>query len=203
MHTQIVKPATGRFEGAYLLSTCVAILAICGSLIFLRQTRLEVIPLQPHQISAFSDLSKTEQGLFNDLYAAGLELQTVYRDSRTWLSVDDLVDIAMPPFMQTALSQKQGGHKWSAVAFNAADTTAMAYLGRSARTAEARSFLLVMTQGKQREARETGFTIWVNTDAVATLKAIDPPALSDSGWREAVALKGEEAQRGATQGKAQ
>ncbi len=203
MHTQIVKPATGRFEGAYLLSTCVAILAICGSLIFLRQTKLEVIPLQPYQISAFSDLSKTEQGLFNDLYAAALELQTVYRDSRTWLAVDDLVDLAMPPFTQTALSQKQGGHQWSALPFNTADASSMAYLGKSARTAEARSFLLVMTQRKQRDAQEFGFTIWVNADAAAPPKAIDPAALSDTGWREAVALKGEEAQRGATQGKAQ
>ncbi len=201
MHTQIVKPATGRFEGAYLLSTCVAILAICGSLIFLRQTRLEVIPLQPYQISAFSDLSKTEQGIFNDIYAAALELQTVYRDSRTWLNVDDLVDLAMPPFAQTALSQKQGGHQWSAQPFNTADTTTMAYLGKSARTAEARSFLLVMTQRKLRDAQEFGFTIWVNADASTPPKAIDPTSLSDTGWREAVALKGEEAQRGATQGK--
>ncbi len=203
MHTQIVKPATGRFEGAYLLSTCVAILAICGSLIFLRQTKLEVIPLQPYQISAFSDLSKTEQGLFNDLYAAALELQTVYRDSRTWLAVDDLVDLAMPPFTQTALSQKQGGHQWSALPFNTADASSMAYLGKSARAADARSFLLVMTQRKQRDAQEFGFSIWVNADAATPPKAIDPAALSDTGWREAVALKGEEAQRGATQGKAQ
>jgi hypothetical protein len=203
MHTQIVKPATGRFEGAYLLSTFVAILAICGSLIFLRQTKLEVIPLQPYQISAFSDLSKTEQGLFNDLYAAALELQTIYRDSRTWLAVDDLVDLAMPPFTQTALSQKQGGHQWSALPFNTADTSTMAYLGKSARTADARSFLLVMTQRKQRDAQDFGFTIWVSADAAAPSKAIDPVALSYSGWREAVALKGEDAQRGATQGRAQ
>lgn len=201
MHTQIVKPATGRFEGAYLLSTCVAILAICGSLIFLRQTKLEVVPLQPFQISAFSDLSKTEQGLFNDLYAAALELQTVYRDSRTWLTVEDLVDLAMPPFTQTALSQKQGGHAWSALPFNTADASAMAYLGKSARVAEARSFLLVMRQRKQPDAQEFGFSIWVNGETAMLPKSIDPPALADTGWREAVALKGEEAQRGATQGK--
>src|SRR5690348_2794867 len=100
MQTQIVRPATARLEGVYLLLVCIAVLAVCGALILKRQTKIEVLQLQPYQISAFADLSKGEQGLFNDLYAAALELQTVHRDGDTWLSLDDLQDLAMPPFAQ-------------------------------------------------------------------------------------------------------
>jgi hypothetical protein len=209
MRTQIVKPATGRFEGAYLLMVCATVLAICGVLILQRHTKLEVINLQPYQVSAFSDLNKTEQGIFNDLYAAGLEIQTSRRDSSAWLSLDDVVDLALPPFEQTSLSQQRGGHQWSAVPVDTKTLSVMGYFGKSARVDEARSFLLLMEYRKP-EGLPPGttvdpgaglsFAIWINADpAVATPKAIDTKALIDLGWKEAVALKGEEVQRGATQ----
>jgi hypothetical protein len=212
MQTQIVKPATSRFEGAYLLLTSAVILLVCGGLILQRHTRLEAVVLQPYQLSAFADLSKTEQGIFNDLYAAALELQTVRRDSRTWLSLEDVVDLALPPFEQTSLSRSRGGHQWSALPFEAKGQSAMAYFGRSARIDEARSFLLVMIYRPPADlppgaavdpAAGLGFSIWVNpTPAVAAPKAVDAISLADLGWREAVALKGEEVQRGVTtQGK--
>ncbi len=211
MHTQIVKPATGRFEGVYLLLVSAAILIVCGTLILQRQTKLEVVELQPYQISAFADLSKTEEGIFNDLYAAGLELQTVHRDSDSWLSVDDLVDLALPPFEQNSLSQSRGGHQWSAIPFQAKGLSAMGYFGKSARVNEARSFLLVMQyQPPQNlppgapvdKSAGLSFGIWVNANPdVAAPKALDTKSLADLGWREAIALKGEEVQRGARQGK--
>jgi hypothetical protein len=213
MRVQIVKPATGRFEGVYLLLVCVTVLVICGTLILQRQTKLEVVNLQPYQISAFSDLSKTEQGIFNDLYAAGLEIQTAHRDSNSWLALDDLVDLALPPFEQTSLSQSRGGHQWSAVPVETKNLSAMGYFGKSSRVGEARSFLLV-TQYQRPQGLPPGttvdpsiglsFSIWVNANpAVSVPKALDMSALVDLGWREAVALKGEEVQRGATQGKSQ
>ena len=55
MYSQIVKPATGRFEGGYLLAVCVVVLSVCGFLIVQRHTTLEVVQLQPYQISAFAD----------------------------------------------------------------------------------------------------------------------------------------------------
>jgi hypothetical protein len=211
MQTQIVKPATGRYEGFYLLLVCVTVLVVCGTLILQRQTKLEVINLQPYQISAFADLSKTEQGIFNDLYAAGLEVQTAHRDSNSWLLLDDLVDLALPPFEQTSLSQSRGGHQWSAVSFETKGLSAMGYFGKSARVADARSFLLVMQyqppQGLPPGSRidpsaGLSFSIWVNSNAAITApKTLNTPGLVDLGWQEAVALRGEEVQRGATQGK--
>jgi hypothetical protein len=211
MRTQIVKPATGRFEGAYLLMVCAIVLVICGALILQRHTTLEVINLQPYQVSAFSDLNKTEQGIFNDLYAAGLELQTSHRDSNSWLSLDDVVDLALPPFEQTSLSQQRGGHQWSALPFETNALSAMGYFGKTARVDEARSFLLLMQYQRPQNlppgatvdpGAGLGFAIWVNADpAVAAPKAIDTKALVDLGWKEAVALKGAEVQRGATPGK--
>jgi hypothetical protein len=213
MQTQIVKPATGRFEGVYLLLVCVTVLMVCGALIIKRHTALEVINLQPYQISAFADLSKTEQGILNDLYAAGLEIQTAHRDSNSWLSLDDLVDLALPPFEQTSLSQSRGGHQWSSVPIEAKGLSGIGYFGKSARVSEARSFLLVMLyqppQGLPPGARVDpsaglSFSIWVNSNpAVPPPKSIDTAALSDLGWKEAVALKGDEVQRGATQRKTQ
>jgi hypothetical protein len=211
MRTQIVKPATGRFEGAYLLMVCATVLVVCGALILQRHTALEVINLQPYQISAFSDLNKTEQGIFNDLYAAGLELQTSHRDSNAWLSLDEMVDLALPPFEQTSLSQSRGGHQWSSVPFESKALSAIGYFGKSARVNEARSFLLLMQYQRPQNlppgatvdpGAGLSFQIWVNANpAVVAPKALDTSALVDLGWKEAVALKGEEVQRGATQGK--
>src|SRR4051812_36916390 len=131
MQTQIIKPATARLEGVYLLLVCAVVLAICGSLVLHRQTKIETLALQPYQISAFADLNKAEQGLFNDLYAAALELQSVHRDGNTWLSLDDLHDLAMPPFVQTAPGAQRGGHQWSTLPFETNGVSAMGYFGKS------------------------------------------------------------------------
>ena len=210
MHTQIVKPATGRFEGAYLLLVSVVILAVSGLLISQRQTKIETVELQPYQISAFSDLGKTEQAVFNDLYAAALELQSVHRDSKAWLSLEDVQDLVLPPFAESAQNASRVGHRWSGAAFESAGLSTMAYFGKSARLGEARNFLLVMSYrppppsalaapGDPNAGRS--FSIWVNGSGAAEMPAtIGTSVLTDLGWREAVAFKGEQAQRGVTTG---
>jgi hypothetical protein len=209
MYSQIVKPATGRFEGGYLLAVCVVVLSVCGFLIVQRHTTLEAVQLQPYQISAFADLSKTEQGVFNDLYAAALELQSVHRDNQSWLSVEDLQDLAIPPFAETALTKTRGGHVWMAIPFDGNGTSAMGYFGKAARADEARSFFLVMTyRPPQMPAGAASdpnagrsFSIWVNgAAAVVAPTAIDTGSLADLGWREAVAFKGDQVQQGLTTG---
>jgi len=205
MQTQIVKPATARLEGAYLLLVCIAVLAVCTALILKRQTKIETLALQPYQISAFADLNKAEQGLFNDLYAAALELQTVYRDGKTWLSLDDLQDLAMPPFAASAPGAQRGRHQWSTLPFGVGGVSAMGYFGKSANVGEARTFLLLMSYRAPPQAPPgapvdpnagLSFSVWVNGDAaVAAPKATDSNALVDLGWKEAVALKGKDIQR--------
>jgi hypothetical protein len=209
MYSQIVKPATGRFEGGYLLAVCVVVLSVCGFLIVQRHTTLEAVQLQPYQISAFADLSKTEQGVFNDLYAAALELQSMHRDNQSWLSVEDLQDLAIPPFAETALTKTRGGHIWTAIPFDGNGASAMGYFGKAARADEARSFFLVMTyRPPQMPAGAASdpnagrsFSIWVNgAAAVVAPTAIDTGSLADLGWREAVAFKGDQVQQGLTTG---
>ncbi len=209
MYLQIVKPATGRFEGAWLLAVCVVVLGVCGFLIVQRHTTLEAVRLQPYQISAFADLIKTEQGVFNDLYAAALELQSTHRDNQIWLSVEDLQDLAIPPFAETALTKTRGGHVWAAIPFDGNGTSAMSYFGKTARVGEARSFLLIMTyRPPQMPAGAASdpnagrsFSIWVTGAATPTAPAaIDTASLADLGWREAVAFKGDQVQQGLTAG---
>jgi hypothetical protein len=211
MYSQVVKPATGRFERAYLLLVGVVVLGVCSFLIVQRQTVLEAVQLQPYQISAFGDLSKTEQGIFNDLYAAALELQSVHRDNQSWLSVEDLQDLAIPPFAETALTKTRGGHRWNTIALESADASSMIYFGKSARADEARSFLMVMTYRPPQIAASApasdpnigrSFTIWINVNSgdAASPKVIDTAALVDLGWREAVAFKGGQVQQGLTIG---
>lgn len=205
MQTQVVKPATARLEGTYLLLVCIAILAVWSVLIVKRHTKLETVALQPYQISAFADLNKAEQGLFNDLYAAALELQNVYRDGKTWLSLDDLDDLAMPPFAKAAPGAQRGGHQWSTLPFDAGGVSAMGYFGKSASVGEARSFLLLMAYRPPPAAAPGtpvdpmagfSFSIWVNGDAAVTApKSTDIKGLMDLGWKEAVALKGKDIQR--------
>jgi hypothetical protein len=211
MYSQVVKPATGRFEGVYLLLVGIVVLSVCSFLIVQRQTVLEAVQLQPYQISAFGDLSKTEQGIFNDLYAAALEVQSVHRDNQSWLTVEDLQDLAIPPFSETALTKTRGGHHWSAIALDTPGASSMIYFGKTARADEARSFLLVMTYRPPQipasapaSDPNTGrsFAIWININSGAALapNAIDTNALVDLGWREAVAFKGSQVQQGLTTG---
>jgi hypothetical protein len=209
MYSQTVKPATGRFEGAYLAAVCAVVLGVCSFLIVQRHTTLETVQLQPYQISAFADLSKTEQAVFNDLYAAALELQSVHRDNQSWLSVEDLQDLAIPPFAETAMTKTRGGHLWTAIPFDGNGTSAMGYFGKTARPDEARSFFLVMSyRAPQVPAGAASdpnagrsFAIWVNGGtAVVAPTAIDTTALADGGWREAVAFKGDQVQQGLTAG---
>lgn len=202
MHTQIVRPATARLEGVYLLAVSAVVLAVCSVLLLQRHTKLETLALQPYQISAFADLNKSEQGLFNDLYAAGLELQTVHRDGNTWLSLEDLQDLAMPPFAKAAPGAQRGGHQWATIPADGNGISAMGYFGKSAASGDVRSFLLVMAYRPPPPGTQTdpnagrSFSIWVQGDsAVAAPTSLDTNGLVDLGWREAVALRGKDVQR--------
>ncbi len=116
----------------------------------------------------------------------------------------------LPPFAESALNASRGGHRWSGAAFESAGLSTMTYLGKSARVGEARSFLLVMSYRPPPPSTSAApsdpnagrsFSIWVNGNSAAEMPAaIGTSALTDLGWREAVAFKGEQAQRGIAAG---
>lgn len=204
MATTLVRPANGRQEQKYLLLTVAVVVFVCALLIGRQRTENRIQQLLSYQISAFSDLTPPEQALFNDLYAAGLELQAVHRDERHWLTVPELTDQGIPPFGDARFT-------WTARISDNVNIPAVAYLGTAA--GGGRSFLLtigaqdslagiphvhfdVLGLGPQHKTIYRA-EIWVTAAARPAMPVeFDPLTLGGLGWRQAVAFKGQEARGG-------
>lgn len=202
-----VPPADGRREQNYLVLTMLAVFCVCAVLIGQRRVALRTQRLQAYQISAFSDLSAREQALFNDLYAAALELRTVHDDSAQWMPPDELAAQGIPPFAPTA---SRSALSWQVSQLDVANAPSVAYLGSSVEPQATRSMLLVMTGGDPAgmaphvhinvlglgPQHKLAYTpeIWVSAAAHPTMPpAFDSDTLGGLGWRQAVALKGSDA----------
>lgn len=202
-----VPPADGRREQNYLIAAMLVVFCVCAVLIGQRRVTLRLQRLQSYQISAFSDLSPREQGLFNDLYAAALELRSQHDESGDWMPPQELAAQGIPPFAaagaRTVLS-------WQANQLDVRNAPAVGYLGSSVEPATTRSMLLVMSGadpagtaphvhitvlgiGPQHKLAYTP-EIWVSGAAHPTMPpAFDADTLGGLGWKQAVALKGGDA----------
>jgi hypothetical protein len=206
MASTIVQPATGRQEQKFLLLAVIAVLFVCAALIGQRRAESKVQRLQSYQISAFSGLTPGEQALFNDLYAAGLEVQSVHQDGGHWLTLDELRAQGIPPFDAKGFSWQTGG-------LDTVNAPAVAYFGASANPGTMRSFLLVL-RGQDPSGERPhvhidvlgvgpqhklvfNANIWVSDASKPAMPLeFDPDTLGSQGWRQAVAFKGQDAQSG-------
>ncbi len=58
-------------------------------------------PLLQYQLIALEELNPTEQGIYNDLLTAVMEINGVYKDNGgQWMSVSELVEYYIPPFVR-------------------------------------------------------------------------------------------------------
>ena len=207
MHTTVVSPANGRQEQKYLLLSVFAVLFVCALLIGQRRTESRIQQLQSYQISAFSDLTPPEQAVFNDLYAAGMEVQAAHEDSQHWLSLNELAAQGIPPFADAHFT-------WAVNAPDSVNSPAAAYFGAS--TTGGRSFLMtisgqdalsgvphvhldVLGLGPQHKL-VFRVAIWVSAAPRPAMPVeFDAATLGGQGWRQAVAFKGQDARAGTLQ----
>ena len=142
---EIVPPATTGREAAYVLGACVLISVLAAGLILVRRTVPPVQELAEYQLSAFSGLNTVEQGLYNDLLAASLEIDLYHADALQWPSVDWMREQYIAPFARDLSWKKRGALRWRQDVPNIELQHTVAYFALSEDYDTTGSFILWMT----------------------------------------------------------
>jgi len=111
-YEEIVRPAGAGRETLYVLAASALVLLLAFALIAVRRQLPETQELAEYQISAYSGLNSVEQGLYNDLLAASLEIDLYHADTLTWPSVEHLRSGYIPPFAQDMSWKQRGALQW-------------------------------------------------------------------------------------------
>ncbi|MBI1321378.1 MAG: hypothetical protein GC168_20840 [Candidatus Hydrogenedens sp.] len=111
-YDEIVRPAGAGREALYVLLASGVVLLVALGLIALRHQSPPVQELAEYQISAYSGLNTVEQGLYNDLLAASLEIDLYHADTLTWPPVEKLRSLYIPPFAQDMSWKQRGALQW-------------------------------------------------------------------------------------------
>ncbi|PIE71344.1 MAG: hypothetical protein CSA22_03545 [Deltaproteobacteria bacterium] len=201
MHTEIVPPTRGGNETRWLFAIAAFTLIICGLTVNLRTRGTAEKHMESWQVNAFTGLSAQELGTFNALRTAAIEIDEVHDDEDSrWMGIAELAELYMPPFVQDAAWQNQGRLKWSLKIVPAQSRHIALYLGTPEAADKSGTFLLIMLHDhikKQGNApavqAHAPSEIWLHKRANATFpEVVTDQALISAGWREVVALKGED-----------
>ncbi len=200
MEQQIVKPVSTRSEVICLAVTIAVVVMISGGVIAGRIRPNDEKILKSHQLSAFRDLNSLEQGTFNDLYAAAMEINELHgTGDEEWPSLATLEGEYMPPFVKDRAWEQRGRLAWEhRVPWSGSRHVAL-YLGVPRDAGSFGCFLLIMLHDHavKRPGSETverpPYEIWRHDDLdVALPEIVTDQALMARGWKEVVAYKGEE-----------
>lgn len=175
---QIVRPAGAGHETLYVLLTCLLILAMASAVIGLRGESHEPEAVASHQLDARRDLNAAEQGIYADLRVSLDEARLLAQEQQTPVSVEQLAEEGLPPFVQDVSATTRGAHQWQM----AGD----AWLGLSQASEVAGSFLL----RNQRHAEQTADApadIWINRNArLGAPSDLSDASLIAAGWKQVV-----------------
>ncbi|MCP4114593.1 MAG: hypothetical protein GY737_04185 [Desulfobacteraceae bacterium] len=200
MEQQIVKPVSTKSEVIYLFVAVAVVVMIAGGVIAGRIRPSDEKVLKAHQISAFRDLATLEQGTFNDLYAAAMEINELHgMGDEEWPSLATLENEFMPPFVKDQVWEKRGSLAWEQrVPWSGTRHVAL-YLGVPRDAGGFGCFLLVMLHDHagKRPGTDTvehaPYEIWHHDEPdVAFPEIVTDQALMAKGWKEVVPYKGEE-----------
>lgn len=200
MEQHIIKPVSTRSEVVWLLVTVMVVVAVSGIVIAARTRPSDYKVLNAHQISAFKDLDTLEQGTFNDLYAAAMDVESIHDEQEgIWPTPGDLAGEGIPPFTRDRVWEKRGRMAWELKALNTENRHMAVYFGTPVAVQGLGCFLLIMQHNHGTlEVGKTGpehgpWEIWYHNQADAVFpKIVTDPGLVAKGWREVVPYKGEE-----------
>ena len=107
-----IVPASHRAETRGVLIASLVLFFAWGGLLFWLRVPPPASTLGAHQQSAFQILTPLEQGFFNDLRTAALEIKASFDEDGKWPTVPALAALALPPFAQDPVWSKRGRHLW-------------------------------------------------------------------------------------------
>jgi hypothetical protein len=198
METVIVKPIRQRGELLFVTLSTLAILLVAGGLIYLRSKAPETQTLKSYQISAFSSLPQTSQGVFMDLYTSGFDIEAYHRRSgEVWPEVQTLEATLVPPFEKSAVWESRGRIKWILYRMDKDNVHRAAYIGKSSDTAAAGSFIIIFEHFHTLDGayfsgvnKKTPFNIWYKPGGFILPRDFSEGTLIATGWREAIPYRG-------------
>ncbi len=142
---EVVPPATARRETLSVAAACFAVVLLAGIIIGVRGRVEATQELAEYQVSAYDGLNPTEQGIYNDLLAASLDIDMYHSDTLRWPSVLQLQGQYIAPFVKDLSWQQRGGLEWQMDIPNIEQQHTVAYYALSLKPDLAGSFLLWMT----------------------------------------------------------
>lgn len=202
MTTQIIKPAGSRDESLYLIMAVIAVMTVSGIAVHLRTRTDPAQSLAEYQISGYRDLANMEQGTFNDLYAAAMEIDGIHDDGGSengWPTIKELEAEFIPPFVRDQAWNKRGKVNWTARIDATENTHTAVYMGRPQIRGNSGSFLLVISHKHgpgfshtEADSVDAHFQIWYH-------KQPDPKFpdectvrnLAVKGWKEVIPYMGD------------
>jgi hypothetical protein len=200
MEQRIVKPVGTRSEVIYLFVAVVVVVVIAGGVIAGRIRPSDEKVLKDHQISAFRDLDTLEQGTFNDLYAAAMEINELHgTGDEEWPSLATLEEAFMPPFLHDQVWEKRGRLGWELQVPWSGRRHVALYFGVPRDAGSFGCFLLVMLHEHSGSlpgadtVEHAPYEIWHHGDSnVAFPEIVTDQGLMAKGWKEVVPYTGEE-----------
>lgn len=195
---EIVRPGNGGSETWWLVGCAAATLLVCALAMGSRGSRAQAPALHSWQINAFSDLRADEQGTYSALYTAAMEIDDMHQSGDGgWLSVSEMEEDYMPPFVRDAAWERQGRLNWRRIVLPAGNRDVALYMGVPQKKQISGSFLLVFqhthANGASHAAPSThpSHEIWYSRSPEPGLPAsVSDQALITAGWQEVIPLKG-------------
>lgn len=198
---QRILPSGKGTETSYVLLAAAIVLLTCASLISLNQTRTESKELQDFQISAFADLNEHELAVFNGLYTSAVEIDEIHNnEGGEWLTIKELEDSLLPPFIKDSSWKKNGQYEWSRKVCPSGSIDVAIYSGTPASKSESGSFILLFLHNHAETSSpptanpgHAPYEIWYHSST----KKRPPTIITDqsfiaAGWKEVEALSGED-----------
>lgn len=199
-HQRIKSSGKGK-ETSYILIAATTLLITCSALISLNHTKSESIKLPKFQMSAFTDLNEQELAIFNGLYTSAVEIDEIHNDEGgEWLTITELEDSFLPPFVKDSLWKKSGQYKWSRRLNPTGSIDVAIYSGSPTGKIKSGSFTLLflhdhaaMNSSQNPNPVHAPFEIWYH----ASSEKHPPSLITDqafiaAGWKEVAPLSGKD-----------
>lgn len=197
----IVKPTKGGPETQWLLAIAFVTLAVCALTISMRTGSTTEKEIESWQINAFQTLNGSEIGVFNGLQTAAVEIDETHEmEGDYWITVNELQALYIPPFAQDAAWHKQGELAWTRKILEVEGRHIALYKGVPAKDQVRGVFLLLMLHDHRKKQGNVAacpthapFEIWFHDRLDQEFpEVITDQAIIASGWKEIVALTGED-----------
>ncbi len=201
MESVVIKPIRQREEGIFVLIATVVILLCAGTFIVIKRQGASEKPLKWYQLSAFSQLSAVEQGVFTDLYTSAFDIDIYHMDNgEEWPDIPTLEANIIPPFAKDAVWEKRGRITWELITLGNQTVHRSLYIGKSSDATACGSFILFLEHFHTMDGayfyginKQQPFTIWYKAGEFILPEEFSEGTLISSGWKEVIPYKGSDA----------